>query len=97
MRGLPTQVIFNLQAVGIQQLFQSFPSFFSGESNFSNTLTIREIAGFDANGNPVDLARATDSSGIQFNTVRVISVPEPSSLVLFAIGAFFLYGRRILL
>lgn len=59
-----------------------------GTIDFFNTLTIGEIAGFDVNGNPVDLVSATDSTGFQFTTVRVNTnnVPEPETLALFFIG-----------
>ena len=74
------------------------PSYIESESNFFNTLTITEIAGFDALDNPVDLISATGSDGFQFQTVRVdqppSAVPAPSTLALFALGGLFLWRRK---
>jgi len=70
-------------------------------ADFSNTLNFSQVAGFDVNGNPVDLISAQSSSGFQFSTVRVQSgpsspVPAPAVLPLFLLGglAGFVRFRR---
>lgn len=70
-----------------------------GGVNFFNTLTFGKISGFDALGNPVDLISAVDSTGFQFETVRVQdpnpnAIPEASTLALFALGGLFAFFRR---
>ena len=55
----------------------------TGTSDFFNTLTLGEISGFDDLGNPVDLISASDSSGFEFETVRVQTVPVPAAAYLF--------------
>jgi len=90
------QLITNVQF----NLFQSLSSnVLDGESDFFNTLTIREVSGFDANGNPVDLESITGGNGSQFQTVRVQNpnpnaIPEPTTLALLGLGIAGLGFRK---
>jgi len=79
-------------------LFEGYDLFGSGD--FFNTLTINSFSGFDANGNPVDLASVTGSDGSSFATVRFADpgdpnqVPEPTSFALIGIGLAGLAAAR---
>ena len=72
-----------------------------GSADFFNTLNILQISGFDASGNPVDLASATDSGGFSFVTTRVDTptdpggkVPAPPVLMLLCLGLGLLLRVR---
>jgi len=97
----------SLQTASVHLLDFFENPFFNGfdigsSADFFNTFTIGSIAGFDANGNPVDVVSATDSTGFQFTTVRVGSnnVPEPGTLALFCMGLlgfrFIRYRKQVL-
>lgn len=57
-----------------------------GNVDFFNTATIGRFYGFDASGNPVDLASASLGNGHSFETVRISAVPEPESWAMLACG-----------
>jgi hypothetical protein len=70
-------------------------------SDFSHTLNILEIHGFDVNGNPINLGSATSSQGTVYNIAAVqdnqtTTVPEPKSLalVLTGLGIMSIFSRR---
>jgi hypothetical protein len=52
-------------------LTENEQAFAEGEADFLNTLVVEGFAGFDANGNPVDLWDVRGSDGTSDSTVRV--------------------------
>jgi hypothetical protein len=72
---------------------------YSVTSDFSHTLSILEIHGFDVNGNPINLGSATSSQGTVYNIAALQdnhTVPEPESLalVLTGLGIMGIFSRR---
>ncbi|HEU4855274.1 MAG TPA: PEP-CTERM sorting domain-containing protein [Nitrosospira sp.] len=69
-------------------------------SDFSHTLKILEVQGFDINGNSINLGSATSSQGTVYNIAAVqdptSTVPEPESLalVLTGLGIMGIFSRR---
>ena len=63
---------------------------YTGTSDFSHTLNVTSIVGFNAAGQQVNLTSAIGASGTHYTVAAPVnpgtSIPEPASLALLGIG-----------